>query len=406
MDALAAASRPAVSRGRKLLFSAIVAPLVAVALGEIVARLVLPPRATSFGAVAAGDDREQREFERRHPESRTVTHTNNSAVLQVSGSGGMRLRASTSVVIQHHMWSHLDVLVRTNSIGYRNPELGPKTKRRVLFLGDSITLADYLPEEQTFVRLVEMLTSQGPQPLETVNSGVSAIGTENELGILLDTGFGIAPDDVVVDFYLNDVEPSPFIRPVELPAFLRWSRLAAEVAVRLQRARAAWELGHRSGSSGDARAHWLDEIHHDFPPGPGDPRRDPAAFHAQVAGAIDDWGTAWSRSVWTRLDSLLDEMKRETDRRGVALHLVLFPVRPQVEAEFLDDWPQQQARAWASANGVDALDLLPLFRKAEREPHPPFFYDQCHPTAEGHRRIAGWIAAFLTRHEAPPVTPR
>ena len=66
---------------------------------------------------------------------------------------------------------------------YRNREISSKTKPRVLFLGDSITFGDYLPEEETFVRRVETLSANGARPLETVNAGIGAIGLQNALSI-------------------------------------------------------------------------------------------------------------------------------------------------------------------------------------------------------------------------------
>ncbi len=394
------------SRGRKLLFGAAFVALTCLPFLEIVARLALPPRQVSFGAVSVGDEADQRAFERTHPRTDTLSHAMNAGALQVPGSGGLRLRASTTVHIRQHALSHLDVTLRTNSIGYRSPEIGAKTRRRVLFLGDSITLADYLPEEQTFVRLVEQRSAERGVGLETLNAGVNGIGLQNELAILLDTGFGTAPDDVVVDLYLNDVDASPFVRPVTLPALLEWSRFVAEVAVRTQRWRVARAEQQRVHSGDDPRAAWLAEIQRDFPAASGDVRRDPAAFHGLVAASVGDWGAAWSRSVWVILGGLLDEVKRETDRRGVRLHVVMFPVRPQVEAEFLEDWPQQQARAWAESRQVPMLDLLPLFRAERDRPSHTLFFDQCHPTAVGNSLVADWISQYLLVGDGSPERPR
>lgn len=94
---------------------------------------------------------------------------------------------------------------------YRNREISSKTKPRVLFLGDSITFGDYLPEEETFVRRVETLSVNGARPLETVNAGIGAIGLQNALSILMEMGIGIDPDVVVIGFYLNDFRPPPGI---------------------------------------------------------------------------------------------------------------------------------------------------------------------------------------------------
>jgi hypothetical protein len=71
--------------------------------------------------------------------------------LYVETPTGRRLRPNTLARIDDHPTSHKSFTIRTNSLGHRHPELGAKTRPRVLFLGDSITASHYLPEEETFV---------------------------------------------------------------------------------------------------------------------------------------------------------------------------------------------------------------------------------------------------------------
>src|SRR5262249_11426859 len=120
--------------------------------------------------------------------------------------------------------------IRTNSLGYRGPEIGPKTRTRILFLGDSITLGHYLPEEETFVARVESLSATTGAPLQTINAGIAAAGLQGELAILPETGLQTERDVVVVDFYLNDVQGSPGVHVHRLPGAIAWSRLAQYVA--------------------------------------------------------------------------------------------------------------------------------------------------------------------------------
>ena len=140
------------------------------------------------------------------------------------------MRPNTRVLVRNHHLSGRDVLIRTNDQGFRNAPLEGKQGQRVLFLGDSITLADYLPEEDTFVRLVQDLARSDGRNMETINAGIGAVGTANELAILVERGVALAPDVVVLGFYLNDAQPSPGVQRVRLPRTLEWSWLARRAA--------------------------------------------------------------------------------------------------------------------------------------------------------------------------------
>ncbi|MBW2493352.1 MAG: hypothetical protein JRE43_01265, partial [Deltaproteobacteria bacterium] len=70
---------------------------------------------------------------------------------------GRRLRRGASGMITGHHLSRKDVEFSTNSLGYRDDEIGEKGERdyRILALGDSITLGDYVSAEQTYPEYVE-----------------------------------------------------------------------------------------------------------------------------------------------------------------------------------------------------------------------------------------------------------
>ena len=63
---------------------------------------------------------------------------------------GFRHAPNSEVVVVHPATPDTPTLYKTNSLGYRNPEIGPKRGERILFLGDSITLGLALNEADTF----------------------------------------------------------------------------------------------------------------------------------------------------------------------------------------------------------------------------------------------------------------
>ena len=68
--------------------------------------------------------------------------------LHTRTAAGKRITPNLDTVIRAHPISGRDVGVRTNRLGLRGPEVGPKRdgELRVLVLGDSITFADYVDE--------------------------------------------------------------------------------------------------------------------------------------------------------------------------------------------------------------------------------------------------------------------
>ncbi|HJQ85803.1 MAG TPA: hypothetical protein VKA21_17070 [Candidatus Binatia bacterium] len=369
--------------------------LLALALGEILARLLLPPPARVLVMADPGVGRRlaAERSEPRAMRAREEAPPGGPFVLETPT--GLRLRAATEVVIERHWISERTVRLRTNSLGFRNPEIGTKSRPRVLFLGDSITLGEYLEEDETFVRLVERRAAEEGAPLETINAGVNLIGLEEELAILLETGLRTEPDVVVVDLYLNDAFPSPGVRIVPLPPLLDASWFLRHVAAAAARLGSDGSVGRDATLVRQNREAWGREIAARFPAGGGDPTRDVAAFHGLVQRAVSDWGSAWAEGAWARMIPVLEELRRQSALHGFALRIVVFPVRPQVEAAFVEDFPQQRLARAAHDLDVPVLDLLPLLRRAHRAGGEPLFYDQCHPTPHASRLVAGWLLDFL-----------
>jgi lysophospholipase L1-like esterase len=366
----------------------VAATAIALLLGEVIARVALPPLPSvevreDPGAV----DRRRLENEEEQPG------------LYVHTPVGLRLRANKVAVVHDHYFSGLTFEVRTNSLGYRNPEIGAKTRPRILFLGDSITIAGYMPEAETYVRRVQALSEEdGGAPLETINAGVGGVSMADELAILTETGLSTDPDVVVLAFYLNDAIPSPAVVLLPPPRGLERSRLWAHLALAVARLRGEAEPA-REKAIPDLDA-WLAEVRRRYPPGKGDPRVDRGAFNAEISKNFRDWGTAWSEPAWERMEPVLRELHRLAGLHGFALRIVCFPHRLQVDAEFVADEPQRTMKAIATELDTPCLDLLPALRAAERRGVGPLFYDHCHPTAAGHEIVAREILRFLREHGA------
>lgn len=371
---------------------------LALGVGELAARLILP--APQMVYMLKTHDHEKRQSAERRENLQLEDESRNHH-FYINTETGIRLKANATVLVKNHWLSKQRVTNSTNSLGYRNRELGPKKGLRILFLGDSITMGDYLHEPETFVRQTETLARNEGLKWETINTGISGISLKNQVAILNETGLGTDPDVVVLGFYLNDFQASPGVTTPRLPGLLNHSWLAHHLAklspdyrnpvrkVPLKddewRVRFTEDLQHWSKQF-QARAQ--KDQHH--------PAR--AAHNQAIAENFWDWGGAWSPQVWRSMEPYFMELKRLSDKHGFQLLFMIFPVRQQVEAGFLDTFPQDQFKMLASKLGVPVLDFLPLLRDAHRRSEKALFYDHCHHTPHGNRLLAEKILEYLKRH--------
>jgi hypothetical protein len=367
----------------------------ALALGEIIVRTLYPPMEVEVSRVDYSASTSGHAFKASRKLGSAAIDGYPDQALYIMTPAGKRMLPNSKVTVRHHALSGREIDIRVNSFGFRGPELSEnKTRPRVLFLGDSVTFSDFMDENETFVhRAGETLRSRGFD-IETINAGVGSIGMENELAILLDTGFAAKPDIVVLDFYLNDAEPSPGVWIAQPPSWIRWSALA----------RLAYSVASKLGRGGNHPAfeefnRWLPAVEKRFEAATDDTKGS-KTFRAKVVGNFCDWGSAWSDDAWEkRFMPCLEAFEKACDARNIDFVVICFPVRAQVESEKLHDYPQRKMKDFCEAGGIPCLDLLPVLRRAFADNRKRVFYDQCHPTPETAAVIAGEIADFLQETE-------
>jgi lysophospholipase L1-like esterase len=309
------------------------------------------------------------------------------------------------VVVVHPAARDTPTLYKTNSLGYRNREIGPKEGERILFLGDSITLGLAVNEPYTYVRQVETLARADGLSWETINAGVDGLGTNGELAVLSETGLSVSPDVVVLGFYHNDFLESPGIYLASLPGVFDRSVLAhqlASVAFRFLYLSPSEREGRDSPpmlKPPDEIYAWREEFRTNSTvlPRNGPADATTTQFNEEVLRHFEDWGGAFSPHVWTKLEGLLAEFVRLAREHKFRFVIVAMPLRQQVEAAPLFDYPQRRLAGISRALGVPLLDLLPVFR-AEYEKNKaagrPMFFDQCHFTPYGSAIAAAAVYQF------------
>lgn len=307
---------------------------------------------------------------------------------------GRRLVPGSHVRILKHRLSGLDIEMQINSLGFRDRDLSARkspAEFRVLVLGDSITWGDYLPADEVYVERAERLlnSSSTGGRVELINAGVGDIGIREEMDILEESGLASQPDLVVVGFYLNDSRPPwGFAGELGRPGWLRrHSALAAEIF-------RAWRLQRWAKEEGEPRWGWVsarDQIPW---------RTDPVAFERLAWLARYDWGAAWQPESWAIVDKELTHLRKLAGRHNFRVLVVAFPVRFQVEADFVDDRPQKALAERARVNGFGFLDLLPLLRSHRSE---PIYFDHCHPLPLANAWIGEVLAQRIRSEYLPSI---
>jgi hypothetical protein len=324
-------------------------------------------------------------------QSLTVKHSPDAGLYEAT-TGGRRLRANTRGTVRDHFLSHIDVEIRTNEFGFRGGPVDWERHPRILMLGDSITLGDYLPEEKTFSALIEAKLKKG----QVLNSGVGSIGIDNELAILRENAERVKPDVVVLNLYLNDVLPSPVVELIYPPRILSSLWTVQYLYQGLSLARYALTKDRNDTIPHALWEGWRLEVQNTYPAAKGDYRTSREAFYQKIQENFRDWGSAWSPPVTGYILSRVDQMASDCKKLGAKFYVVIHPVSYQVETEYSLNDPQKALMNGLVEKGIPTLDLLPTFRaEYKKRGNPQLFYDQCHHTPEGSEIAADAIFNFL-----------
>lgn len=109
---------------------------------------------------------------------------------------------------------YMGVPVKINSLGLRDDEISvakPDGVVRILMLGDSVTFGWGVLDEDTVSAKLEALLNAAPDAtqVEVVNSGVGNYNAVQEISYFLNRGAELNPDIVVLNYFINDAEPTP-----------------------------------------------------------------------------------------------------------------------------------------------------------------------------------------------------
>ena len=304
--------------------------------------------------------------------------------------------------------------IRINAAGLRDRDIDdarPSGKRRILCLGDSFTWGMGVEAGETWPKVLERALPTA----EALNAGVNGWGTSQEFLWLRREGLTYRPDAVVVGFYVNDFSDNSdeYAGPYRRPYFvLEAGRLVLKNVPVVQpdgtrgRPRRAW-LQNRS-SLVRLATFGLDWFRRGFVE-----RTDlsPLRRGGWPAPTADpSSGEPPARDV---TQALLQQIDRTCRDSGAVFAVLLVPTKRQVRPSSgagpqaaADAAAYDVARAICRDLGIPAVDPLDDLKAAERQGTPGYHRMDMHWNAEGHRLAGEQLARQLGPLLPPaPVSP-
>jgi hypothetical protein len=392
---------------KKLLQNLLIASgsiLVSLFVCEIVARQVLPaPMNVKVTSTSLAPSQEA-------PSSFESSDGNINNIIRWGGKNGVRLFPNRTGNIHNHTLSKQDVVIKTNSIGLRGPELGPKQpgEYRILLMGDSIIFCDYVDETVSISALIEQrLKGDGLANVKVLNAGLPGANTAGEYHHYQEIAEVAQADLVVLAMYLNDSqEPQAFYAkqlrfPFSQSRFLTWlvqrlQLIDSDVlfgSVRLPGVEENWKEKFRAGrklNSGNSYS-----------------TRD--GFDFEIYNAHKDFGLAWNPTSWEQITKISTAFTEVVKHNGSKFAAFIFPIAMQVYAnqDILSTYPQQQFTSLFNKLNVPNMDLLPVLRSySSKMTKEEMFYDHCHYRDAGNRLVANAVADWLVKSSLVPAQTR
>lgn len=251
------------------------------------------------------------------------------------------------------------VPVRINAKGFRGRDFDDAPApgvARVAVLGDSITFAVEVREEDTFtVRAEALLRARGGPSVEVLNCGVTGYNSDQERVLLDERVLAYGPTLVVAAYCMNDLTPADGIGPLAAASHPdAWGR-------RLRSHLVTW-----MSDQGARRS-------------------------------------AWGRRSFDRPRQLFERMaqvRAEGRTRGL---VVVFPQLDDARSSWNRPEEYDRARDLATAAGLPVVDVRAALDGLPSASVAALFADRTHLSPRGHEFVAALLADAIARELAAPA---
>ncbi len=299
-----------------------------------------------------------------------------------------------------------DKPVTINALGLRGPavpEARTPGKRRLLFLGDSITFGYGVNDPEVVSTRTQALLAERGVSTEVINTAVPAYNTEQEVRYFERDGVRWHPDWVIVGFCWNDLNaksavqvspegwlfdapPGETERKVDTLTRLGESPTGYAIRNLFKRSRFLYGATQRWRSVQAMRS----------------PDADTQFRTDVLTDVLDGHDTPRVSDGWGRVQAALHRLQAAAAAAGARTLLVAFPVPLRLELPSPGERYPARLAAIAAAEGVPLLDLEPTFRAAFHGHESLFIpYDGDHPNAAGHEIAAQALVARLLAERGP-----
>jgi hypothetical protein len=274
------------------------------------------------------------------------------------------------------------VPMEVNLLGLRGPEVTPQKPSgvfRILGLGDSFTFAVGVREPDTFLRRLEtQLNAARPADsdaptFQVLNAGTQGYNIRDEVLNLEHRWLPLAPDLVLVNFYLNDAyADNTFLNMGEALGIYVKPQGVGRLSYVVDLMQHQWAVRRQRR---DTEAYYL------------------SSFFKEADKFVDDpaaLSTDWKLSC--------DALARAVDlgkQHGFRVALIIWPELYDLDGNYPFVPIHKLVRETCDRIGIPTLDLLETFRGHKPETLWVHVSDH-HPNEEANRLAADAISRFLT----------
>jgi lysophospholipase L1-like esterase len=284
------------------------------------------------------------------------------------------------------------VMVHINEAGYRGPVIPRERtagKKRVLFLGDSVTFGYRIARWQdTFPFLADSLAgTRDSLDIETVNLSVEGYSQWQEAIVMAKQGAPYRPDLVVLGFVLNDVtEMFHLVRfggaeegfQMRHAASNRLTRLLQKSAIVYEVQNVTREIKAKRRLGEDVRLGAIKQ----------------QALEVETLMRRPDQANV--KTAWDYALADLQKIDDQCRALGIPLLVAAFPFAVQIPAPDGLSAPQRVLESYTHARNIAMIDMLPPLAAAARaDSTSPLFLDEDHFSPQGHRVVAGLLAPVI-----------
>ncbi len=272
--------------------------------------------------------------------------------------------------------------VTINSRSMREREISPEkfpSTYRLIFLGDSITYGEGIPQEDLFtVHLEEILNKDVGKEVryEVWNAGVKGYNVEHEYMFFKKRCLDLRPDLVLVGYCVNDQCPNESMKQKRQSFSLKYNVTGPWKHIKES---ATYVAGLRLLRTTAMAIKDLPPWYYDF-----------ITQNELTPELRKNWET--SALSLTRFSDLCMD-------NGIRFGIVAFPIEPQFREGYDPDRPQPQTRLkqLSSKLGILYIDLFDSFQKHRNQ---KIFSDEIHLTPYGHELTAREVAREIIQWKA------